>query len=67
MISELPCWLSPTCHMLTWDAIIERKFPDPLRHVPGMLSTPADVWAPGTAKGVTGAYVCTKLLHPHGN
>ena len=39
----------------------------PLRHVPGMLSMPADVWALGTAKGVTGAYVCSKLLCSHEN
>lgn len=29
VISELPCWLSLTCHRLTWDAIIEGKFPSP--------------------------------------
>lgn len=42
-----------------------REVLQPLRHVPGMLSTLADVWALGTAKGVTGAYVCTKRLHTH--
>ena len=41
-----------------------REVSQPLRHVPGTLSAAADVWALGTAKGVAGAYVCTKLLHP---
>lgn len=44
-----------------------REVSQPLRHVPAMLSTLADVSALGTAKGVTGSYVCSKLLHSHEN
>lgn len=63
VISELPRWLGLTCHRLTWDAIIEGKFPSPSGMCQACCQRQLMCGLLALPKGVTGAYVCTKLLH----
>lgn len=50
VISELPCWLSPDLSQADTGCNYRGEVSGPLRHVPAMLSVPADVCALGTAK-----------------
>lgn len=63
VISALPRRLSPTCHGLTRDAIIGGKFRSPCGMCQACCQRQLMCGLLAPPKGVTGAYVCTKLLH----
>lgn len=67
VISRAPMPVEPDLSQVDMGCNYRGEVSQPLRHVPATLSTPADVWALGTAEGVTSAYVCSKLLRCHGN
>lgn len=64
---KLPVLVEPDLSQVDMGCNYRGEVSQPLRHVPATLSMQADVWALGTAKGVTGAYVCSKLLCSHEN
>jgi len=64
VISDLPCRLSPTCHRVTWDAIIEGELPQPLRRVPATLSTAVMCGLLALPK-VSQALMCAQSCYAH--